>query len=83
MSSTISNFKRERGISFEMLQRERASSRNDGGTSWFYSSCGGILELQWGTQGAISVPKEVQSPFEVRGVAGDCSQVTAGLIDLI
>ena len=55
MSSTISNFKRERGISFEMLQRERASSRDDGGTSWFYSSCSGILELQWGTQGASRV----------------------------
>ena len=55
MSSTISNFKRERGISLEMLHWERASSRDDGGTSWFFSSCGGILELQQGTEGATHV----------------------------
>ena len=34
-----------------MLQWEKASSLNDGGTSWFFSSCGGILELSRGTQG--------------------------------
>ena len=45
-------FTRERGISLEMLQRERASRRHDGGTSWFSLSCGGILELRRGTQGA-------------------------------
>ena len=33
VSSPVSNFKRERGISLEMLQKERASSRDDGGTS--------------------------------------------------
>ena len=32
-------------ISLEMLQWERASSRDDWGTSWFFSSWGGILEL--------------------------------------
>ena len=31
VSSPVSNFKRERGISLEMLQKERASSRDDGG----------------------------------------------------
>ena len=50
MSSTISNFKRQRGISLEMLHWERASSRDDGGTSWFFSSCGRILEFRQGTQ---------------------------------
>ena len=30
-----------------------------------------------------SCPREVQSPFEWRGGAGDYSQVTAGQIDLI
>ena len=35
-----------------MLQRERASSCDDGGTSWFFSSYSGILELRRGTQGA-------------------------------
>ena len=43
---------RERGISLETLQRERGSSRDDGGTLWFFSSYGGILELKRGTQGA-------------------------------
>ena len=37
MSSTVSNFKGERGISLELLQWERASSSDDGGTSWFFS----------------------------------------------
>ena len=31
-------FTRERGISLEMLQWERALSRDDGETSWFFSS---------------------------------------------
>ena len=55
MSSTISNSKREHEISLETLQQERASSRDDGGTSCFFSSCRGILELRRGTQGASSV----------------------------
>ena len=45
MSSTVANFKREYVISLETLQWERASSRYDGGTSWFLSSCSRILEL--------------------------------------
>ena len=36
MSSTVSNFKRKSGISLETLQWERASSLNDGETSWFF-----------------------------------------------
>ena len=59
MSSTFSNFMRERGISLEMLQRERASFRDNGGILWFFSSwgemCGVSLELRWGTQGAFHV----------------------------
>ena len=55
MSSTVLNFKRKRVISLERLQRERASSHVDGGTLWFFSSCGRILELPQGTQGASSV----------------------------
>ena len=35
--------------------RKRASSRNDGGTSCFFSSCGGIIRLPRGTQGASRV----------------------------
>ena len=55
VSSTFSNFKGERGIFLEKLQQERASSHNDGGTSWFFSSCGGILHFRQGTQGASHV----------------------------
>ena len=55
MSSTVSNFKRKRGISLETLQWERASSRDYGGSSGFFSSCCGILELQQGSQGASRV----------------------------
>ena len=43
--STVSNFKREREISLERLQREGASPHDNGGTSWFFLSCIGILEL--------------------------------------
>ena len=50
MSGIISNFKKERGIYLETLQWERASSRDDGATSWFFSSCGGILEFRRGAQ---------------------------------
>ena len=42
-------------ICVETLQWERASSRGDGGTSWFFSSSGGNLELQQGTQEAPRV----------------------------
>ena len=55
VSSTVSNFKRERVISLETLQQEKATSSDDGGTSWFFSSFGGILELGRGTQGAFCV----------------------------
>ena len=55
MSSTVSNFNRERRIPLERLQRERASSHDDGGTSWFFSSCDRILDLRQGTQDASRV----------------------------
>ena len=42
-------------ISLETLQQKKASSRDDGGTSWFFSSCGGILELRQETQGSSCV----------------------------
>ena len=37
-------FTREHGISIEMLQLETASSCDDRGTSWFFSSYDGLLE---------------------------------------
>ena len=42
VSSTVSNFKRERGISLETLQREGASSHDDSGTSWFFPVVAGF-----------------------------------------
>ena len=45
VSSSVSNLKREQGISLETLQQEGASSHDDPGTSWFFSSCSRILEL--------------------------------------
>ena len=84
MSGIISNFKKERGIYLETLQWERASSRDDGATSWFFSSCGGILELRRGIQDASCVgPGKSNLPFELRRKAGDCSRGTAGPIDVI
>ena len=60
-----------------MLQRERASFRDNGGISWFFSSCGETcedsLELRWGTQGAFRVvpwQSNLPSIFEQeRGIA--------------
>ena len=45
----------------------------------FFSSCGGILELQREIQASSSVGTGKSSlPFELRGRVGDCSRVTAG-----
>ena len=48
LPSTVLNFKMARGTSLEMTSRERASSGDGGGTTWFFSCCGGILELRQG-----------------------------------
>ena len=45
--SSVLTFKTERGTSLVKPSWERASSCDDGGTTWFFSSCGGILELRW------------------------------------
>src|SRR5574340_557842 len=64
--------------------RERASSCDDGGATWFFSSYGGILEVRRGIQAASCVgPGQSNLPFELRRKAGHCSRVTAGPIDLI
>ena len=60
MSRTLPRLKREGGISLEIPQRKRASSRVKGRISWFFLSCGwklGVpLELRWGPQGPTHVP---------------------------
>ena len=56
-----------------------AASCDEEGTTWFFSSCGGILELQREIQASSSVgPGKSSLPFELRGRVGDCSRVTAG-----
>jgi len=59
VSSTLSNFKREFGISLNILQQKISSSHIDGGTLSFFLSCGGKLgvpcELRRGTQEHVRV----------------------------
>ena len=50
----------------------------DDGTTWFFSSCGGILELRRGFQASSCVgPGKPKLPFELRGKAGCCARTTA------
>ena len=57
----------------------RASSWDDGGTTWRFSSCGGILEFRRAIQSSSCVgPGKSYLPFEFQGRAGDCSRVTSG-----
>ena len=75
---------RSRGWPLGHAGDEGPRLRDDGGTTWFFSSCGGILELRRGIQHASCVgPGKSNLPFESRRKAGDCSRVTAGPIDLI
>ena len=46
LSGTVSPFRGEQGTSLETPSRERASSCQEVGTTWFVSSCGGIFELR-------------------------------------
>ena len=59
MSRTLSRLKREGGISLEMSQWKRASSRFEGRISWFFLTCGSNLrvplELRRGHQGPARV----------------------------
>ena len=45
VSSTLSRFKRERGVSVQTLLWKRASSHVEGGISWFILNCGGKLHI--------------------------------------
>ena len=68
VSSTISNFKRERGISLETLQGERASSGNDWGTWSYFSSGGRILKIQLEHRYPLVLPQG--SPISIRVARG-------------
>ena len=45
LSGTVSPFRAEQGTSLETLSRARASSCQEVGTTWFFSSCGGWAQL--------------------------------------
>ena len=48
-------------------------------TTWFFSSCGGILELRRGFQASSWVgPGKHNLSFKLQGKAGRCTRVTAG-----
>ena len=58
---------------------DRGSYFDDRGTTLFFSSCHGILELQRGIQASSCVgPGKSNHPFELGGRAGDCTWVNAG-----
>ena len=79
LSGTVSPFRAEQGTSLETPWRARASSCQEVGTTWFFSSCGGILELRRGSQPSPWVgPGKPNLPLELRGKAGGCARVTAG-----
>ena len=79
LSGTVSPFRAEQGTSLETPSRARASSCQEVGTTWFFSSCGGILELRRGSQPSSWVgPGKPNLPLELRGRAGGCARVTAG-----
>ena len=50
---TVSPFRAEQGTSLETPLRARDSSCEEVGTTWFFSSCSGILVLQRGITGFL------------------------------
>jgi len=75
MSSFLSSSKRERGISWEMLQCKRASSRVEGRISWLLWSCAGKLRVPLELCGdlvyPLMLPQGSETCFRVaRGTSG-------------
>ena len=75
VSSSLSTSKRERGISWETLQRKRASSHVEGRIPWFLWSCSGklrvALKLHGDLGGPLVFPQGSQICFQVvRGTSG-------------
>ena len=54
LSGTVSPFRAEQGTSLETPWRARASSCQEVGTTWFFSSCGGNLKLRRGSQAIVT-----------------------------
>ena len=79
LSGTVSPFRAEQGTSLETPSRARASSCQAVGTTWFFSSCGGILEFRRGFLPSSWVgPGKTNLPLGLLGKAGGCTRVTAG-----
>ena len=77
-------FRAEQGTSLETPWRARASSCQEVGTTWFVSSCGGILELRRGIQASSCVgPGKSKFPYELRARAGGWLELLQGKRDLI
>ena len=67
-------------IAIESWKQNRASRRVEEGLSRSFSGCGRILELRQGSQAPSWVgPGKPNLPLELRGKAGGCARVTAGL----
>ena len=63
---------------------ERASSCDDGGTTWFFVELRRDSRVTTGNSGCLLCwPRKSNFPFELRGIVGDCFRVTARQIDLI
>ena len=81
---TLSRFKREGVISLKTPQQKRASSRLEGRTSWFFSSCGRFLSSYDGDlRDPLMWPQERQVAMRVaRGLSGflssRCQVLTPG-----
>ena len=62
-------------------RKRRASSRDDGGISLFFSSCGTTCGFLSSYDGELREPfmrpREVQSPFKLCGAERHCSRLTA------
>ena len=75
MSRTLSRLKREGEISLKTPQQKRASSRDEGRISLFFSSCGRKLEvpleIRQGALDLLMLPQEsAESMRVVRGLSG-------------
>ena len=68
VSSTVSNFKRERGISLEMLQQERASSRMMGEPRGFSGVAAGFSSYDRELREPVVLPQG--NPISIRVARG-------------
>ena len=84
LSGTVSPFRAEQGTSLETPSRARASSCQEEGTTWFFSSCGGILELGQEIQASSCVGPGAEGshftsrPPTLQGTAFSPTRKTAG-----